>query len=65
MNIVLKIEGMSCEKCEQRIIKMVSGMPGVEKVQASASEGTVVVEGEGINTENIGAVIEDMGFSVS
>ena len=39
----LSVQGMSCSHCEQTVVKGVSEMPGVRKVKANHSTGTVEV----------------------
>jgi len=41
--IVLKVEGMACEGCENRIQNAVKNMEGIEKVVANHKEGTVII----------------------
>ena len=44
MTTLLKVEGMSCSHCENRVVKYVTGMDGVSSAVASAKDGTVTVE---------------------
>jgi copper chaperone len=38
-NVELKIEGMDCQGCVKSVTRMLSGLPGVEKVDVSLEEG--------------------------
>jgi copper chaperone len=38
-NVELKIEGMDCQGCVKSVTRMLSGVPGVEKVDVSLEEG--------------------------
>ena len=37
--IELKVEGMDCDGCVKSVTRMLSGVPGVEKVDVSLAEG--------------------------
>ena len=39
-------------------------MPGVSSVVATASDGTVVVNGENLNRDKLAQAIEDLGYDV-
>ncbi|KAL2246498.1 heavy metal-associated isoprenylated plant protein 43-like [Sesamum indicum] len=42
---VLKVD-ISCEKCKKKILKAVSGIPGVDKVEIDGAKGTLSVTGD-------------------
>jgi copper chaperone len=39
----LKVEGMDCEGCVKSVTRMLSGVPGVQKVDVSLAEGKASV----------------------
>ncbi|MDR2932190.1 MAG: heavy-metal-associated domain-containing protein, partial [Oscillospiraceae bacterium] len=43
--ILLHVHGMKGRKCEDKITKEISKMPGIEMIQVNAKMGTVSVTG--------------------
>lgn len=41
--VELKVEGMDCEGCVKSVSRMLSGLPGVEKVDVSLEAGKATV----------------------
>ncbi len=65
MRIILGVDGMVCEGCENRIKRSLMMIPQVTNVTASHNENKVVVTtSEFIDVENIRKKIEDLDFSV-
>lgn len=62
--IILKVEGMACESCENRIQNALKNMEEIEKVVASHKEGTVTIVANEIAIDKIKERIEDLGFKV-
>ena len=63
MNI--KVEGMMCAGCENRVQNAVKLLAGVEEVTANHENGTVnVVADENITVERVKEAIEDLGFDI-
>lgn len=63
--IILNVEGMMCEGCENRIQNAVKNMEGVETVVANHQEGTVKLSlNENADISKIKEKIEDIGFTV-
>ena len=63
--IILKVTGMMCEGCENRIQNAVKNMEGVEIVVANHQEGTVKLSlNENADISKIKEKIEDIGFTV-
>lgn len=65
-NIVLKVEGMSCGHCENRVKKAVGNLTGVSDVQVSLAEKTVTVSFDPTVTADIKIkeTIEQAGYDV-
>lgn len=63
--IKLKVEGMVCGGCENRVKNTLKDMPEVEEVVASHVEGTVVITlNKDVDLEILKEKIEDLGFEV-
>ncbi len=63
--IVLKVEGMVCSGCENRVQNALSNLESVKKVVADHKTNTVkiMLDQEGLEKE-IKETIEDLGFDV-
>ena len=64
-NTVIKVEGMACSGCENRIKNALETIEGVSSAIANYIDGTVSVSLEDNISENtIFEKIEDIGFKV-
>lgn len=62
--IILKVQKIACEGCENRIQNALKNMEGIENVVASYKEGTVTIVANEIDIDKIKERIEDLGFTV-
>ena len=62
--IILKVEGMSCGGCENRVQNAVKTIEGVEEVVADHLNCTVTVKANNVDEAVIKEKIEDLGYSV-
>ena len=63
--IELKVEGMHCEGCENRIKNVLKTLEEVKEVEANHKEGKVKVEAEdNADVNQIKERIEDLDFKV-
>ena len=61
----IKVEGMVCGGCENRVKNAVSAIDGVENVVADHNTGIVTVTSkEDLDVNQIKEKIEDIGFEV-
>ena len=61
--INLKVKGMHCEGCENRIKNSLSEIDGVDEVIANHVDGTVLIKtNKEVDLEEIKEKIEDLGF---
>lgn len=62
---IIKVEGMVCNGCENRVKNALKNIQGVEDVDANHTTGTVIVTSKEEVSENImKEKIEDIGFEV-
>ena len=59
-----KVSGMDCGGCERKVSSVLTKIHGVKKVEASASQGTVVVIAKGLESSQIKDGIVGAGFTV-
>jgi len=66
MQIVLKVEGMTCQHCVQTVTETVGKMTGVEKVEVRLEQKEVTIDFDELQTqtEAICAQIVEAGFEV-
>ncbi len=64
-NIELKIEGMHCEGCSNRLEKVLNNLEGVSTASVSLEDKKANIEfnEDLINIDNIKEAIEDAGFT--
>lgn len=63
--ITIKVEGMVCEGCENRVKNALSTIEGVEKVEANHKIGEVTILAKEKSLKSIlEEKIEDIGFEV-
>ncbi len=62
--IILKIEGMHCTGCSNRLEKVLNNTDGIEKVAVSFEDkkATITFDESKTNIEKIKEAIEDSGF---
>ena len=65
MEILLKVNGMMCEGCENRVQNILKDIDGVDNVVANHSDGSVRVSTNGNVDKNVLIeAIEDIGYEV-
>ncbi len=63
--IELKVDGMSCEGCENRIQKTLKEIDGIERVVADHVKKTVKISlVSDVEIDTLKETIEDLGFEV-
>lgn len=61
---IIKVQGMVCGGCENRIQNALKNVEGIENVVANHKEGTVIVTANETLINDIKEKIEDLGFIV-
>ena len=63
--MIIKVNGMMCEGCENRVKNALSMIEGVESVQANHKDGIVkIISKDIISSELVKERINDMGFEI-
>ena len=63
--IEIKVNGMMCNGCENRIQNALNQIEGIEEVNANHEDGTVKIKAnENINEQEIKNIIEEIGFEI-
>jgi len=64
--VTYKVEGMTCDHCEESIKKGVEGLKGIDAVEANYEDSTTRVrfDPSGTGEEEIVAAIEKRGYKV-
>lgn len=64
-HIELNVEGMMCEKCENRIENSLSMIEGIRNVKASRENKKVIIDADdNVNEDDIVKRIEDLDYEV-
>lgn len=65
--VILQVEGMSCEHCEKAVKDAVSALAGVSSVAVSLADKRVTVDYDGAtaNEAQIKEAIEDQGYDIA
>ena len=62
---IIKVKGMVCNGCENRVQNALKSIEGIEEVIANHNEGTVVITSKDNLSRNVmEEKIEDIGFEV-
>ena len=62
--IILKIEGMSCQHCVMSVKKAVENIKGVASAEISIGNAKVTFDGSKTNKNEIAKAVEDAGYKV-
>ncbi len=63
--IIIKVNGMMCAGCENRVQNAINLLVGISNVTANHEEGTVkILAQENVSLDDIKGAIEDLGFDV-
>ena len=65
MEITLKIEGMMCPHCENRVKTSLENLPGVTKADVSHKTGTAIVTAdETVSEQTLIDIVVNAGYKV-
>lgn len=60
----LRVEGMSCTGCEERVVNAAKQVEGVHRVDADHETGTVEITAEDENSDAVRRAIHDAGYDI-
>ena len=62
--MVTQVEGMHCHKCEERIVRSVTALPGVREVEVDFASGqaSVIFDARKVSTHQVIGAIEEAGY---
>ncbi len=63
-DLVLKVEGMTCQHCVARVKNTLEGLESVEEAIPSLSSGQVCVRGDHLNASTLAQEVEKAGYKV-
>lgn len=61
MEMKIKVNGMSCDHCKDRVEKGLSRLDGVTAVRVDLPSGTVTVEGD-VSEELLRNTLDELGY---
>ena len=62
MSIKIKVNGMSCAHCKDRVEKGLAQLSGVKAVRVDLKAGTAEVEGD-VTEDTLRTAIDDLGYA--
>ena len=60
--VELKIKGMTCSHCAQTVERALSECEGVRSVRVELESGRALVDGYGVNPEELCRAVEAVGY---
>jgi hypothetical protein len=63
-SIELNVEGMNCSHCTKTVGDSLKSINGVNSVDVSLETGKVIINGEGVNKEELAKAVEGVGYKV-
>ncbi|KEK21778.1 copper chaperone CopZ [Bacillus gaemokensis] len=66
MNVILNVQGMTCNHCKMAVTGALQELAGVNSVEVALQAGTVTVEydEEKVNLEQLKDTIEEQGYDI-
>lgn len=60
----MQVDGMHCQACEITIQRRLAAVPGVRRVIANHSRGSVMIEGDDISAAELAAAASEVGYQL-
>ncbi len=65
LELILNVEGMSCQHCVATVKKTLEAQPGVQQATPDLNSGRVAIEGENLDGQALAQVVEKAGYKAS
>jgi len=65
MTVTLKIQGMSCQHCVNRVQKALEAVPGVTSAEVTIGKAIVIFDAAKVTQDIIQQAIKDAGYSLA
>jgi copper chaperone CopZ len=62
--LLLAVDGMTCDHCVRAVTAEVSAVPGVAGVDVDLAAGAVRVTGDGVSEDAVRDAIDEAGYAV-
>ncbi len=62
-NLVIAVEGMTCEHCKSKVESSIIATDGVNQAVADIENNTVRIYGNNLDAKSIGKLIDDIGYT--
>ena len=63
MSIKLNISGMTCGHCQTAVSNALKSVAGVQNAEVNLEQGTAIVNGENLDTNQLIAAVLDEGYT--
>lgn len=63
MTVQLKVDGMTCQNCVRHVKEALEAVEGVTSAEVDLTGGRAVVDGSGLDTQQLVAAVEEEGYS--
>ncbi len=62
--MVTRVDGMHCHKCEERIVRSVTALPGVREVEVDFASGqaSIIFDSRKVSAHQVIGAIEEAGY---
>ncbi|MHB1801807.1 MAG: heavy-metal-associated domain-containing protein, partial [Actinomycetes bacterium] len=59
-----RVAGMTCQHCVDAVTREVAAVPGVTGIHVDLDAGTVTVDGDAVDVEQVAAAVDEAGYEL-